>query len=362
VQLQDAARQVVASLGAEDRLHLAFFSSDVRSPWDGLRVMDAAARADAIDAIDATFAGGGTNIVAGLERAYDALGSADLERTPLVMLLSDGQAQVDGATRQRVVERASEGVRLFTLAFGADADWPLLYGLAEEGQGVAEHIETGVGAEADIQRFMEAWTTPVLRDLRIEYDAGIEAQVQAVDILFSGSELIVVGTFDPTLDAISGTVHAESADGPVEAPFSIPVDAAADHPFLQRLVVSQRIRDLEDRLAAGDTTAEAPLKALALEHSFVTDLTSLVLLLPESGMAQERQATAGLAQDAAATGMAASGTSFSTTRASSATSASWSASSTGVSADEESAKSTPGPGIPGAAAALALAFLVRRCS
>jgi hypothetical protein len=46
---------------------------------------------------------------------------------------------------------------------------------------------------------------------------------------------------------------------------------------------------LEDAIDAGaaDDGAAAAVKALALEHGFVTDFTSLVLLLPQSGPWQE---------------------------------------------------------------------------
>lgn len=285
-QLQDAAKQVARTLTSEDRLHLALFSSGVVSPWDGLRDMTPDARHRAAQEISAIFAGGATNIEGGLRRAIDAIGAATPAereaRLQVVALLTDGQPTegvVDrAALRDIAADARSAGARVYSIAFGHDADWALVHELAEAGGGVALRVPEGTGAEVDIQRFIGALTTPVLHDVQVTYSDGVVARNAHADILPAGSELLVVGTFDPDL-GVHATVRAISANGVVER--AIDAQPPRDLAFLPRLAAYHEIQQLQDALDAGEGGATRDrLVELALAHGFVTDETSLVLTLP----------------------------------------------------------------------------------
>jgi uncharacterized protein YegL len=294
-QMQDAAAQVVQLLGPEDRLHLVSFSSEARSPWSGLRPADPAQRRLAADEVRALVVAGGTNIEAGMRRGFAAFEGVDWAREegrmPLLVFLTDGQP-TNGITdkaalRAEAREANARGVPVFALAFGRDADWGLVAGLAADGKGFALRVAEGQGAEVDLRRFMAALTTPVLRNVTLHYQGALEAHHRLAPILFAGSELLVVGRFDPSAPALRGEVRALGPDGTRAYPFEVATSGAAAAPFLPRLVAYEEIRRLQ-ALEAADGASPAVvgrIKALALEHGFVTDHTSLVVTLPEQSRA-----------------------------------------------------------------------------
>ncbi|HUR70155.1 MAG TPA: VIT domain-containing protein [Candidatus Thermoplasmatota archaeon] len=275
-QMIDAAKQVVGALHDEDRLQIVAFSSDARSTWSAMRPMTPEARKDAAREIDALFDGGGTNIEAGLVKGFGAFPPAE-DRYQALVLLTDGQptAGLSGRDALREVERDAneQGVNVFGIAFGDDADWGLVRALAVDGEGAAIRVPLGTGAEVDLRRFMAALTTPVLHDVDIAYSDGVKAYHQGAPVLFAGSELLVVGTFDPA-KGISGTVQGWTTDGARSWAFD--GGDPASLPYLPRVVAYHRVREMQEE----DAPDVAAITALAIASSFVTDHTSLVLDVP----------------------------------------------------------------------------------
>lgn len=283
-QMKDAAGQVVRSLDGDDRLGLVIFSSSASSPWTGLRTMDTAGRADAAKEIEALLAGGGTNIDGALSKGFSPFGASEPDgRMPVLALLTDGQATEGVTSRDGILQDARNanraGVSVFTVAFGADADWSLLHALAAQGNGTALRVPEGAGAEVDLRRFLTALATPTLKDVVVTYGPGVQAYHASAPTLFAGSEMLVVGTFDPSLGMPDATVGAQTPDGPRQ--WTAHPTAATDAAFLPRLVAYQRVRALQDAIDAGDAGpgASDELTKLALQWGFVTDTTSLVLAL-----------------------------------------------------------------------------------
>lgn len=285
-QMIDASKQVVAALDEDDRLHVVSFSSDARSAWTGLRSMTPEERKSAAREIDALFDGGGTNIEAGLRRGFDALSGVQRAREegrfPALVLLTDGQP-TSGITSHEELRRLADtlnarDVAVFGIAFGDDADFTLVRHLAQDGEGAAIRVPLGSGAEVDLRRFMAALTTPVLRDVRIAYSEGVVADRASAPTLFAGSELLVVGTFDPA-KGIRGTVSGWSPEGARRYAFDGGESASA--PFLPRLVAYHEVRKLQEQEYAGEATraTKARIVELGERYGFVTDHTSLVLTL-----------------------------------------------------------------------------------
>ena len=300
-QMIDASKQVVAALDEDDRLHIVAFSSDARSSWSGLLPMTPENRTRAVREVQALFDGGGTNIEAGLRRGFAGFAGVDWarseERFPALVLLTDGQptAGVTSRTELRSIAASlnERGIPVFGIAFGDDADWTLVRALAQDGEGAAVRVPPGAGAEVDLRRFMALLTTPILRDVAISYGPGVEAHHTGARTLFAGSELLVVGTYDPAR-GIRGDVTGWSSEGARRYTFG--GGEPGDLPFLPRLVAYHEVRALQEQEDAegptGATTAR--IKELALRHGFVTDHTSLVVTLPQrdlrGGLAAEGDA------------------------------------------------------------------------
>lgn len=286
-QMQDAAAQVIQQLGPEDRLHLAFFSSDASSPWSGLRPMTSDNRKAAADEVRNAFVAGGTNLEAALRSGFDALSGIDWReeegRLPALVVLTDGQPTVGITDREQLRALArnanSRDINIFAIAFGSDADWSFIHGIAADGEGTALRVPEGAGAEVDIRRFMQALTTPVLKDVRIAYPEDARATRTSAPILFAGSELVVVGTYDASKGPLHAVVTARAPDG--ARSWNATSTPASDVAFVPRIVAYHEIRALQDLIGA---EGESPglvqqVVDLGVKHGFVTDHTSLVVTL-----------------------------------------------------------------------------------
>ncbi len=294
-QLRDAATQVIQQLDDADRLHVAFFSGTVQQLWPGMESANSVRRGQAADAVADVRAAGATNIEAGLEAGVGAMEPTAVQQVmevagsggnvPLLVFLTDGQASMgssDPGTLRGIAADAREaGARVFALAFGSDADWSLVAGLARDGGGMALRVPEGAGAEVDLRRFMAAVTTPALRDVAIDYSGDVEAFQTSADVLFVGSELLVVGRFPASMERLAAEVSATAADGERSYQLSEPVQSRGGADHLVRLFAYSRISELEDLIAADGQHAAwvDEITDLAVEHGFVTDYTSLVLTL-----------------------------------------------------------------------------------
>lgn len=287
-QLEQATRQLVDELGPEDRLHITFFDGRTEQPWQGFARVDANLTDRAFQALDHVRATGSTDIGAAIEDGFAPFNAeeADERRLPALVFLTDGRATEGISDEQRLRTKALEanqaGAHVFSLAFGQQADWGLVHGLAEDGQGLARQIEADAGAEMDLRSFMTALTSPVLTDVSIAYeDASTTSWRLGAPVLFADSELVFVGTFDANLTELAAQVTARGPDTSHAWNLTSPVEGQGPS-YLSDLVAYQRIQALEDRIQAegGNQTLVDEVTALALEHGFVTDHTSLVVDLP----------------------------------------------------------------------------------
>lgn len=141
-----AARQAV--LSAVDRLQdgdmfsLVTFASMVQCPLSGRRI-DAALRRVIRSAVEEVQAGGQTALCGGLELGI-AQALAARQSTNLVLLLSDGQANVGEtdveAVGRRALDAREKGITVSTLGIGQDYNEALMAEIAIDGGGRFYHI------------------------------------------------------------------------------------------------------------------------------------------------------------------------------------------------------------------------------
>ncbi|CAN0130978.1 unnamed protein product [Lampetra planeri] len=207
-QTKDAMQTILKELRTGDRFNVVTFSERVRV-WRPGRMVEVTRDAvrDARKYIYLASPAGGTNINAALLTGARLLARpaappppAGDDRVSLLVFLTDGQPTAGDTDRVAIVTQARAAAAqgrfcIFSLGFGADADFALLHALAAGSCGVARRVYDGADASAQLKGFYDEIGTPVLTDVRVAYpDGGVRDLTQSVFAnYFNGSELVVAG-------------------------------------------------------------------------------------------------------------------------------------------------------------------------
>jgi Ca-activated chloride channel family protein len=304
VQAKAAGRQLLGSLGREDRFRIIAISNDVDEFRDGWTAATAAERARAEAWLSDLRAVGGTNIAGALESALEA--DEARGRLSLVLFLTDGAPTVGERRAERLAARAGElrgARRVFTFGLGADVNASLLEQVALDGAGTAHFVRPEEDVERVVGVVAQRLTRPVATNLRVRA-SGV--QLHAVQPtgrldLFAGQELTVLARYRRgATPAVFGqgnsgriTITGDTPDGPVTwvAPAQFPSRRTADA-FVGRLWATQRVGWLsaERRKSGASAELDGEMKELGEKWGIPTELTSYLVLEP--GMQVPRRANA----------------------------------------------------------------------
>ncbi|KAJ9587862.1 hypothetical protein L9F63_018696, partial [Diploptera punctata] len=236
--------------------------------------------------------------------------SPALKPEPIIVFLTDGLPNVrisNGDTIVTEVTKANtKNSSIFSLALGTDADFNFLKKLSLLNSGFARKIYEAADTALQLTHFYQEIASPLLANVTFEY-APEEVENGTVTKntfrrLFAGSELVVAGKLRQDAN-LTGGVEASSVTGktgysfrPIFIPNPIP---HPPHPLqnvtnhtpssMERMWAYLTIQQLLDKDAAkdydhNDKNLTSPEKQralkLAIEYSFVTPLTSLVVVKP----------------------------------------------------------------------------------
>ncbi|XP_023955006.2 inter-alpha-trypsin inhibitor heavy chain H4 [Bicyclus anynana] len=225
------------------------------------------------------------------------------EVEPMIIFLTDGVPVAEERNTDRIVAYISEknsGLKpamLFTIAFGDDADRVFLRQLALRNHGFMRYIYESADAAIQLHDFYRQVSTPLLSDVKFVYP---RRQIKEGSVSRSqfrtinhGSEVAVVGRIAEDVREITPQVRGlrGEEDGSTrlyEINNKVPVTRSKDQFLpLERLWAYLTIKQLLDKrdadinVADKDATDDNPEKkalAIALKYSFVTSLTSLVVV------------------------------------------------------------------------------------
>ncbi len=288
-QAKAAGRQLVQSLGREDRFRLIAFSSDVSEFRESWTVATEAGQRAALAWLDDLRAVGGTNIGGALERALEADSPAG--RLALVLFMTDGAPTVGERNPVRLAARASElrGTRrLFTFGIGADVNATLIEQLALDGAGTAHFVRPEEDVERVVGVVAQRLTRPVATDVRVRAEGVTLSAVQPAGTidLFSGQELTILARYRGAAENGRLIVTGRTPEGPVTwtATVRFPARRSADA-FVGRLWATQRVGWLsaERRRAGANSEIDDEIRTLGTRWGIPTELTSYLVLEP--GMA-----------------------------------------------------------------------------
>lgn len=179
-QAKKASHMLVDMLGAQDRLAIVSYGSDVTTESESL-LATAANKELLHNAVDRIQLSGSTNLSGGYERGRDLVMKNNRDETiNRVLLLSDGHANVGttGAAELGLLARGGldRGVSLTTMGIGLDYNEELMTRMATEGAGNYYFIEKEEAIAAMFEKECKGLASTVARNtvLTLEMAPGVE--------------------------------------------------------------------------------------------------------------------------------------------------------------------------------------------
>lgn len=249
-QARDAATYIVRNLNAGDRFNIVTFSTAVSSFQTALRDYSPVARDEALIYLNQISANGSTNLEGGLAQAIPQFVDSDPADANIVILLSDGEANVGitsvediVASVQAKVQAINRQVYLFTFGIGASYRADLLTQLALQNGGMAEFIDDEE-VESRITDFYNSIRNPVLTNPVVSFSSDKIKEVYPARLpnLYKGKQIIITGQYEPT-PPVTVTFAGTAFGSPVAYQYvmNLATDRVPDKAFVPKLWAKQKI-------------------------------------------------------------------------------------------------------------------------
>ncbi|XP_069668858.1 inter-alpha-trypsin inhibitor heavy chain H3-like [Periplaneta americana] len=325
-QLKDAIITILRDLRLTDYFSLIAFGTVVlvwsQSGWESEKFLwknaVISANPDSIDKASKTIGNletlGETNIHEALETSTSLayFGRHILQNTsesefnkdlktmePIIIFLTDGKptagvTNLDDIIRDTTVRNRASKAAIFTLALGEDADLHFLTRLSLRNSGFARKIYEASDIAMQLTNFYFEVASPLLTNVMFNYS---HSQVDVNSLtnhnfycFYSGSELVVAGrlSLGTTEKDLSYKLTGQTADGLTyfepDQPISV-IDRGNKPSFMEKLWAYLSIQQLLNAQKKNDSKDSLNTKQqaidLALKYSFVTPVTSLIVVRPD---------------------------------------------------------------------------------
>ena len=293
-QARAAGRQLLASLGSQDRFRIIDFSTDVRTFASGFTPATRRNIDEAVRYLDDLRPDGSTNISGALEEALDT--AVDESRMPIVFFVTDGEPTVGERNADRIAALASRlrgRARVFTFGVGADVNSALVEQLAVDGRGTAQFVRPDESVERAVSLVASRITSPVVTDVRVRAE-GVRLTKMHPTLpadIFAGQDLILFARFTGDGDGRI-IVEGRTATGPVTWTERVRFpDRERRNSFVARLWAAQRTGWLsaERRRNGASPELDDELRQLGTRYGIPTELSSYLVLEPGMQVPGERR-------------------------------------------------------------------------
>ncbi|XP_076256964.1 uncharacterized protein LOC143194223 isoform X12 [Rhynchophorus ferrugineus] len=236
-------------------------------------------------------ASGGTDIHGSLEVGLEIINRTEADDTlqPIVIFLTDGEPTAGITNTTAILSKTTSfnkrKVPIFSLSFGDGADRDFLQKLSLKNYAFSKHIYEASDASLQLEEFYKGISSPLLANVNFKYVNNVESVTTTIfPVLFHGSEFYISGI------AIKG----------FQAPDVIGCGRVGSLKFkpnllnvsnsLERLWAYLTIKKLlQDDKTNDDKGLKERALELALKYSFVTDVSSLVVVKPDSSSAVDTE-------------------------------------------------------------------------
>jgi Ca-activated chloride channel family protein len=278
---------LIDTLGEADQLELIQFSSAPRRWRPVPLAVTPAVKREALEWLGSRSAGGGTEMLAGIQEALAARRS---ESQRQVLLVTDGfigfEAEVVGA----IAAREFPATRVHTIGVGSAVNRSLTSAAARAGGGTEHIVGLGEDVEPAARRIVAATDAPLVVDLELAGSALL-AHAGLPD-LFAGQPALI----PLELRASGGElcIRGRTAAGIWQQTLAVgAVASGSGRAELRALFGRERVEQLEVRAAAGESV-DAEIERVGLDFCIATRLTSWVAVSetpsvdPQSPLRRER--------------------------------------------------------------------------
>lgn len=281
VHARRAAADIIARLGAEDRVNVIAFDDDVDPLFARPRDISPDVRAEALSYVQRLRPGGGTDIAYALERAFASQHDGGA-RPRVVIFLTDGQSEPNAALA--AAAREQRDVRIFAVGIGNGVNRALLSRLAATKRGTSTFIDRASQIESDVGHLYAQIARPLLVDVSIEIDGAVATRIypRSVPDLFIDDELVIAGRFRGRGSQLRFTVRGQLRDRAIEMRTTAVPAASGRREWVGRRWAISRVDHLleEIQLQGEQPELRAEVTSLALAYHFVTPYTAF-LAIPE---------------------------------------------------------------------------------
>ncbi len=278
VSIRQAKKSLLLALDqlqAQDRFNIiefndstrAFFSQAVPATPENI---DRAKRG-----VQRLRARGGTEMLAALHAALNP--PDDDSHLQQIIFITDAAVGNETALF-KLIQQNLGASRLFTVGIGSAPNSYFMRKAAQFGRGSFTFIGDVSEVAAKMTALFNKLNSPVLRQLRVEWPAGIAAEnyPQRVPDLYSGEPLLLSTRLNAMPDSV--TVSGTSASEQWQTTLSVNGSGSEDDTGIASLWARQKISGLLDEIITGRDEKEvrAAVLPLALNHKLVSPYTSFV--------------------------------------------------------------------------------------
>lgn len=220
--------------------------------------------------------GGGTNMLAALNKALGMAANRDASRT--FIAVTDGFVTVEDEAFQTVRKNLGKA-NFFAFGIGSSVNRHLIEGLARAGMGEPFIVLDQKHAPAEARRFRKLIESPALTNIKVSFPgfSAYDVEPLAVPDLMAERPLIVFGKYQ---GGSVGSIKVQGTSGKGSFEKNIPIAGAmpsSSNRALRYLWARHRIAGLSDRLVhSGNSELKTEITNLGLKYSLLTKYTSFV--------------------------------------------------------------------------------------
>jgi Ca-activated chloride channel family protein len=278
--LADGVSKVLGQMNPNDRFRIITFNNSANELTSGYVNASQEQVQHWIAKVKSIQSGGGTNLFAGLKKAYRRL---DDDRTSGVVLVTDGVANV-GNTEQRAFLNLLRDydIRLFTFVIGNSANQPLLDRLAKDSGGFAMNISD---ADDITGRLLQAKAKALhqnLHNVEIEIDGErvTDLTPKTIGNLYLGQQAIQFGRYQGAGDVqITMKARVSGQERKWHTQATLP-DVDTANPELERLWALAKIEQKMEQVREQGESEQLrkQITDIGVNYSLVTDYTSMLVV------------------------------------------------------------------------------------